>query len=149
MAKYDNILVGTDYSPDADSAVEQAIEMARRHEARLHVLHCLKSSFRYSPDQTDEDQPEDRALDVDGQVLNQAAKKLARRYGQAARGLKVTWLPRVGTPYVELLRYARGNRIDLIVVGRTGESKESKHWGSTIAHLTHHAHCAVLVAQAQ
>jgi len=42
MNKLKTILVGTDFSDCSRSALEQAVRLAKWHNARLHALHALE-----------------------------------------------------------------------------------------------------------
>jgi hypothetical protein len=43
MVQLSNILVGTDFSPASDRALEYALSLARRYEARIFLTHVITS----------------------------------------------------------------------------------------------------------
>ena len=50
-----------------------------------------------------------------------------------------------GSPYVEIVRYAKKNDIDVIVMGAVGKYELNRmEFGSTAANVSRHAHCNVI-----
>ena len=96
------ILVATDFSDEAESAVRRAVEYARRLGARLHVLHVF----------------------AQGEV--EVTRLLADTAALAAPDVPVTVSSVAGDPADEILRYAQRHPIDLIVVGTHGRSGFSR-----------------------
>lgn len=47
MRQYKNILVWSDFSEDADKGFHYAIDLAKRNDARLHILHVPHSRYAY------------------------------------------------------------------------------------------------------
>ena len=47
MIEYKNILFCTDFSEDANIAFLHALDLARKHDAKLHILHIPHSSYSY------------------------------------------------------------------------------------------------------
>ncbi len=144
--QYHHILYCTDYSEDAEIALVHAADLARRHGATLHVLHVLKSRHRYLPTETYEGQGEGKVTMVTPELLARAARELEERYAPRLEGIpQVRYQVVAGTAFVEILRYARENVVDLIVLGAAGESeKEPTHYGSTVEQVSRQAHCAVM-----
>ena len=105
-----NVLVATDFSGAATSAVERAARLPISPGSTLTVLHVLAPGSR----------PEDRA-DAE-RSLGHAASVAADTATRAGRKA-VDVFPRLveGTPFVEIVRTARHGRNELIVVGRHGE----------------------------
>ena len=54
MIEYKNILFCTDFSEDAQIAFMHAFDLARKHKAKLHILHVAHSAYRYSRHIVDE-----------------------------------------------------------------------------------------------
>ncbi len=149
MVEYKNILFCTDFSEDAGIAFLHAIDLAKKYHARLHILHIPHSSYSYLRHIVDEHVP-------DGSPGGEAffGKEVEKRAEQA---LKDAYLKRLedfddyvfvvksGSPDVEIIRYAKDNEIDLIVMGALGKSEEDRilH-GSTVANVSKYAHCHVI-----
>lgn len=147
MTGYKNILFCTDYSEDAEIAFVHAVELAKRYGARLHILHVLRSTLRYSPTETTEFAPPGEEVTfASPEVVEKAAQELKSRYQGRLEGLEdVVWETRPGTAFVEILRYARATPMDLIVMGSAGASQhEPTHYGSTVEQVSRRAPCHVM-----
>ena len=58
---------------------------------------------------------------------------------------KFRFVVREGSPDVEIIRYAKKNNIDVIVMGALGKSElERLEHGSTVANVSKYAHCHVI-----
>ena len=52
---------------------------------------------------------------------------------------------RNGAPDIEIVRYAKKNEVDLIVMGALGKSEVDRlEHGSTVANVSKYAHCHVI-----
>ena len=117
-----HILIATDFSDEAQSALDLAITYARHFGAQLHLFHALSA-------------PE---LDVTRLLAD------ARSLAGPDVAVKVASTP--GDPAREILRYATSHAIDLIVMGTHGRSGVSRVLlGSVADRVLRGAACAVLV----
>lgn len=114
------ILLPTDFSKLSENAINYACELATRFDAELHLLHALEVHPDFTP-------TFGMGLDLPGYVSESKAaveKKLASVLDPLwATGRKIVHSAVEGSPKVEIVRYARENEIDLIVLsthGRTG-----------------------------
>jgi len=58
---------------------------------------------------------------------------------------KTVFAVRVGVPFVEIVRYARENEVDFVVMGASGSSELDKQtFGSTVENVARRAHCHVM-----
>ena len=57
MIDYKNVLFCTDFSEDANIAFLHALDMAKKYNAKLHVLHVPHSSYAYCRHIVDEHVP--------------------------------------------------------------------------------------------
>jgi nucleotide-binding universal stress UspA family protein len=147
MISYQRILFCTDFSEEAGRAFHHALDFAQRYEASLHVLHVLHSGYKYMRHVVDEYiPPESKEGTVDDELVRRAEVDLKARYGDKAKGCKeVTFAVRIGVPFVEIVRYARENQVDLIVMGASGSSDLDKQtFGSTVENVARRAHCHVV-----
>lgn len=146
MNGYQNVLYCTDFSEDAEIAFIHAVDLAERYGAKLHVLHVLHSTLRYTPTETDEQAPPGDVTYASQEVIAKALANLKDRYGPRLGGVqKVAWAVKPGTAFVEILRYSREHPIDLIVLGSAGTSqREQTHYGSTVEQVSRRAHCHVM-----
>jgi nucleotide-binding universal stress UspA family protein len=54
MIAYKNILFCTDFSEDAHIAFLNALDLAKKYGAKLHILHVPHSAYQYSRQVVDE-----------------------------------------------------------------------------------------------
>lgn len=147
MISYSRVLFCTDFSEDAGMAFHHALDFSQRYGASLDILHVLHSGYKYTRYVVDEYvQPDEKEKVADTEVLKRAETDLRARYGEKARVCKeVTFAVRVGIPFVEIVRYARENKVDLIVMGASGSSELDKQsFGSTVENVARRAHCHVV-----
>jgi len=146
MIDYKNILFCTDFSEDAEIAFVHAADLAERHEAVLHVLHILPSQHRYMVTEARQGRGSEEVVDATPQVIHEAMENLQERYQpRLGRVKEVNYQAMPGTPFVEILRYARDADVDLIVLGAAGSSElEPTHYGSTVDQVSRRAHCHVM-----
>lgn len=142
-----SILMPTDFSECADSALPYATSLARQMGARLiclHVIEALMPPVGYAP--VAETIP---TLDINEQLEESATRelpKLAAR--EECAGLDVEEVLAHGESASEIVRVAKEREVDLIVIsshGRTGLGRIL--FGSTAESVVRHAHCPVLVVK--
>lgn len=119
---YDAILVPTDGSDVAETAVEHALDLADRYGAELHTLYIVDTdsmTMSLGTEQVDRiragqfgemDELESQARDATGRVARRAEE----------RGLSVTEHIGAGQPHVEIVDYADEHGVDLVVMGSHG-----------------------------
>ena len=147
MVKYRNVLFCTDFSEEAGMAFHHALDFAQRYDAGLHLLHVLHSGYKYLRHVVDEYVPPGETEDIaDEELVRRAGADLRSRYEGKATGCKeVAFAVRIGVPFVEIVRYARENKVDLIVMGASGSSELNKQsFGSTVENVARRAHCHVV-----
>ena len=149
MINYKNILYCTDYSEDADIALLHAVDFANRYGAKLHVLHILLSPHRYLPDETPEGAPEGNLKEIDGSIVEEVTGLIKKRYqDRLAEMNNVEFIVKPGVPFVEIVRYARENNVDMIVLGVSGNSEMGgEGYGSTVENVSKRAHCHVMAVR--
>lgn len=146
MNGYQNILFCTDFSENAEIALVHAVDLTERYGAKLHILHVLPSNMRYHPTDTSEMASQEGVIHASPEVIVEATAQLKARYkGRLGKAESVAWLAKPGTAFVEILRYARENPVDLIVMGSVGVSAtEQTHYGSTVEQVARRAPCHVI-----
>ncbi|MBU1273935.1 MAG: universal stress protein [Proteobacteria bacterium] len=146
MIAYKNILYCTDFSEDAEIALHHAVDLARRHDAKLHILHCPHSTLRYMPTETDEGAAPGDVTYASPELLAKLKEDLKARYAAKLDGVsQVEWVVLAGTPFVEILRYVREHGVDLVVMGTEGASaREDTHYGSTVEQVAKRSPCHVM-----
>ncbi|MBW1980669.1 MAG: universal stress protein [Deltaproteobacteria bacterium] len=147
MVQYSNILFCSDFSEEAEMAFHHAVDFCQRYGARLHVLHVLHSGYKYLRHVVDEyvEEGQDEQT-ADPELLAKAEEDLKKRYqGRLQECREVNFQVRVGVPFVEIVRYARENKVDFIIMGASGSSELNKQsFGSTVENVARRAHCHVM-----
>jgi nucleotide-binding universal stress UspA family protein len=119
--RYEKIVVGTDFSENAQAAFEKACDLARQLGAKLYVLHiqdgsALRVAVReelLSADSTDEQ------LEMTVQQL------IAERFSEMSAGLdrseiSLECVSRHGNPKAGIVHYAEEINADMVVIGMRG-----------------------------
>jgi nucleotide-binding universal stress UspA family protein len=140
MGTYRKILLATDLSEHASKVAAEAVRLARRHQAQLHVVHVQVISADGLGSYTDRAAPGD--VHSFGQLVPGAELEL--NYKDA-----VLSLLRDRSPAAGILRYAAEQAVDLIVVGTHGRNVVSEMiLGSVAQALVRDAPVSVLVVGA-
>ena len=114
------ILFPTDFSTNSQNAQAYACEFARHFHAELHLLYILQDLVITAPDANSAFVMP--ALSIE-EARRSAEAALARLPDPAiSAGLRVVRTTRSGNPFVEIIRYAREQEIDLIVLGTHGRT---------------------------
>jgi nucleotide-binding universal stress UspA family protein len=135
---FSNIVVGLDFSKASTSAFMWAAKLAREVNARLHVFHAVRID---SSDTT----AIKRQADIEARI-DAAGQEINDRYMASLKGFdNVDVGIREGTPYVEILKFAREKQADLIVMAHhTREiDPELALLGSTVEQVVLRSACPV------
>ncbi|WP_010583761.1 universal stress protein [Schlesneria paludicola] len=137
------ILFPTDFSPPAQQALQYAMSLAERFQAELHVMHVIAPLPVTLPDATTSWTIPDSTQDI---LLEQTRRRLSELIGQKwAEQHRTILVADVGFAVDEIVRYAKQEDIDLIVVGTHGHSGFSRLLlGSVAEKLVRISDCPVL-----
>jgi nucleotide-binding universal stress UspA family protein len=145
---FGSILVGTDGSDTATTAVRYAIDLARQLDARLQIVSAYEpvsgqrlrhESLEAPPDVQWMVNPREDVL----ALLDQAAAD-----AQGAGVTEVETFARQGDAADAILDVAEELRSDLIVVGNRGMTGAKRFLlGSVPNKISHHAPCSVLIVR--
>lgn len=120
MIRIQRILFPTDFSEASKPAQEYACAIADQFGAELHVLHVLADPMLMMPEP---------ALPVglpDNYLIEQktGAEKALESLLPASwtPGKRVHRATRMGNTYIEIVRYAKEHKIDLLILGTHGRS---------------------------
>ena len=149
MIEYKNILFCTDFSEDANIAFHHAADLAKKYNARLHILHIPHSSYTYMRHIVDEHVSEEGKggeTFYNEEVEEKATEALKEAYKKKLKDIKdYVFVVKNGAPDVEIIRYAKKNDVDVIVMGALGKSERDRiEHGSTVANVSKYAHCHVI-----
>ena len=138
-------MVGTDGSTTAQEAVRQAIDLAKRVDASVHLVSAYEPVSQSRLRDERQQVPEDAQWminareDVDA-ALKESAEPLE------SEGLSVQTYAREGDPADAILDVAEETNADLIVVGNKGMTGAKRFLlGSVPNKVSHHAPCSVLI----
>jgi len=148
MITYKNVLFCTDFSEDASIAFLHALDLCGKHGAKLHIIHVPHSSYTYMRQVVDEHvRPGAKGGEAfyDEDVEKTALAALGKEYEGRLAGIDHLFVVKSGGPDVEIIRYARKNDIDVIVMGALGKAEQDRivH-GSTVENVSRYAHCHVI-----
>ena len=143
--KYKNILVAIDGSKEADWAVKKAIEIAKRNDATLLLVHVIDTRTFALIEAYDT---------VIGDRAEKLAKDMLENYKIQAEdaGLtKVQYEIDFGSPKIRIPRdLAKKHNVDLIICGATGLNVVERFFiGSVSEHITRYAACDVLIVRTE
>ena len=140
------ILHATDFSTASEAAFKKAVELAKESRAELVVLHVMSpvvytvGEGYMSPKMYDELAASTRAW-ANGQLDRQLRK--AKAAGVRARGLLLE-----GLAHEQIVRAAKAQRADLVVIGTHGRSGLAKFFvGSVAGRVVSAARCPVLTVR--
>ena len=145
---YSSIVVGTDGSPTAQQAVEQASVLAAPEQARLVIVTAYQPGEGGVEGVDADDLPEDIRYTLSDRAQAEELTESGRAAARALGVEKVVVQALPGDPAGVLLEAAKDFDADLIVVGSKGLTSHA-HFvlGSVAASVAHHAPCDVLVAR--
>jgi nucleotide-binding universal stress UspA family protein len=139
------ILLPTDFSESARHALGYAVSFATEYKAELLVLHVVEDiAVSYASDLFPV--PMARVFD---ELSGYAKVELGKLAAQAReRGVSVREVLAQGRPSVEIVRVAREESVDLIVLGTHGKGVlDQALFGSTTERVVRHAPCPVLTTR--
>jgi len=148
---FTKILFATTASPTCDNAAKVAFDLEMKWEAKLTVFHVLGIPTRgYSPFVTDVRTGEVEQPDPD--YIEWVKEEMKNTYGDLLKDSEnVEIEAAVGIPHREILRMARKNDVDLIIMGAhtrqedIGATRYRSVVGSTMQKVAKSARCPVVI----
>ncbi|EAZ88922.1 universal stress protein [Crocosphaera chwakensis] len=152
--KYKKILVALDNTPLAKKVFEEALSVAKCHQATLKLVHCLPMETPSTAPYPSlyEGEFNDFSYLMRERLESQATetKKWLSNYEEIAKeqGIATEWEWKIGEPGRWVRDIAKDWEADLIVIGRRGLTGVSEMLlGSVSNYIVHHAPSSVLVVQ--
>jgi nucleotide-binding universal stress UspA family protein len=138
---FKQIMVGCDFSPDSDWAVQYGFSLAQEFEADIHLVHVIEP-FAYR----DSFLPDGLKSDVSDELTTDSRERLDALVPAEARNWCNVYLAcDRGKPFQVLKTYADAHGVDLVVLGVRGHSLvETMLLGSTTDRLIRGVACPVL-----
>lgn len=153
MSDYKNILICTDFSEHANTAFVHAVDWAKKDNAKLHIFNvimpddpCGNLVAKRSSDSGDSDDSAANGEDI----IQQTIGALKQKYKDSLNAYLTDFefVVKIGTPDVEIIKYAKQNRVDMIILGAHGiPEKDRATRVRTAANVSKFAPCQVVVIQ--
>ena len=146
MINIRKILVPTDFSEFSQHAVRYGCEFANRFSAELHLINIVEDIYPLVPEPG-------MMLPAAGEYLadlQTSAEKALQSIPkpEMAKDLSIVREVRTGTPFLEIIRYAREQDIDLLVIGTHGRTGlVHALMGSVAEKVVRKASCPVLTVR--
>jgi nucleotide-binding universal stress UspA family protein len=139
-----NIVFATDFSKTSDQAFAFAHTLAKNTNSELHVFHAQNVSLTPGSAEFDQNAIEARRREK----LNFSKKKFGIKMEDIERYSIEVW---EGSPYIEIVKYARDKYADLIIVAQDSQNpgSQTQELGSTVKQVILRAGCPVLCINKQ
>jgi len=141
MPDYSHILVAVDFSNAAEEIGKRALDISQRYNGSITLIHVVDYllPLGYADDFT----PSPALLIDENELLEQGNRSLqsfAEKVGLSDAHKQI--LP--GAPRHEIVRFAREQAVDLIIIGSHGRHGLDRLLGSTARSILNDAPCDVL-----
>ena len=125
MVSYKNIVFCTDFSEHARAALPHAVDLAKKYGAALHVLHVYQDAGHIAEFELSSDTRTDfiRVAHLVGREMEKRLEALCEEIAKELGSCKKEMVR--GKAHVEIIRFAKEKKIDLIVMSSHGLSGSS------------------------
>lgn len=135
---FENIIFGTDLSKASDVAFVFALNVAKESGAKLYIFHALELEGISVGIPEDQISVEERLVEVRAKIKERYLPKAGDFDNIAVE----VW---EGTPYVEILKFTRERKGDLIVMAHHGKRiDDDADMGSTVEQVVLRSSCPVV-----
>jgi nucleotide-binding universal stress UspA family protein len=147
---FKKLLFATTASPGCDNAAKVAFDLEMKWEAKLLILHVMgvpgrSFSLQFTDVRTGERE------DINPDYAEWVKEEMNNTYGKLLEDSNASIVTAIGDPYREILRLARKEDVDMIIMGApsreedVGATKHRSVAGSTMRKVAKAARCAVVV----
>ncbi|HEX7378593.1 MAG TPA: universal stress protein [Pirellulales bacterium] len=148
---FQNILLATDFSDVAEVALQSAVKIARRCEAKLTIAHVVPDAVTAlavsAPEVVWAPTVEDVAR-LQKDLCEGAEERLCNLAAEVHRGLDLDTTVLIGAPYFSIIESVKQNGFDLVMVGTRGMSAVKRLFvGSTATRLARACPAPVWIAR--
>jgi nucleotide-binding universal stress UspA family protein len=136
---FSNIVLATDFSGPAEHAFDLASWMTQYYESKLHIFHVI-------PVDEDQDTLIFNQTEIEKNIQD-AKERMKKEYGKELEGIvKCSYESWEGTPYVEILKFARWRNADLIIMAHHSKEvdPEKALIGSNVVRVALSATCPTI-----
>ncbi len=147
MAKFKKILCPTDFSEHSTVAIEYVKELAVKFGGSVHCVHVVDDSYQYWLGAGENAVP---IVAVEQDLVSSSEMNLTEYVKKKFADFKGDLQAKVlsGRPFVEIIRYAQAENIDVIVMGTHGHGAiASMLLGSVTEKVVRKAPCPVLTVR--
>lgn len=147
MIKIKNVVAPLDFSENSKKAVLYGIEIAKSQQAKLYLLHIINQRLIDTMQELSLKGYREDFLDAMKSMLQEREADLKAFMPQEPmQGVDVEYSIRKGKPGEEIVKFAKENEVELIVIGTQGRSAfKAALVGSTTRTVVNRAQCPVLV----
>jgi nucleotide-binding universal stress UspA family protein len=146
MIDLHRILVPTDFSKFSQNALTYALAFADKFGAELYLLHVVQDLAMFLPDAVTAGPPLVPPVDQLTQAVRGSLDRVIQE--NALKHVPIHPEVREGTPFYEIVRFAKDSDIDLIVMGTHGRSGLAHVLlGSVTEKVVRKAPCPVLTVR--
>lgn len=135
----------TDFSKNAESAFQTAVEMAEKYHAGLDLLHVLPPVITPMMSENEWIVPDDSK----NSLFIQLEKRMEQTYaGRIDKGIKHELVVLSGHVSTEILRYLEKNQVDIVILGSYGLTGMGLVlFGSVAKRVSQKASCSVMIVR--
>ncbi|MCK7506130.1 MAG: universal stress protein [Desulfobacterales bacterium] len=147
---FKKLLFATTASPVCDNAAKVAFDLEMKWEAKLFILHVLGFPAAASTCSSPTCAPAS-ARSTSQDYVEWVKEELNNTYGKLLEDSNASIVTAIGDPYREILRLARKENVDMIIMGahsreeEVGATKHRSIAGSTMRKVAKAARCAVVI----
>ena len=147
---FKKLLFATTASPVCDNAAKVAFDLEMKWEAKLLILHVMGVPGRSFSLQFTDVRTGQRE-DISPDYVEWVKEEMNNTYGKLLEDSNASIVTAIGDPYREILRLARKEDVDMIIMGAhareedVGATKHRTVAGSTMRKVAKAARCAVVV----
>ena len=143
---FSKILVGVDGSPFAEKALKYAVDLAKKYNAKLIIVHVvLRRFYAVAPSEAGV-----LATTVFVKEMETEGKEIINKAESKVKGESVDYECRLGqgVPVEEIVKISQAEKVDLIVLGSRGLTEVRAFLlGSVSDKVSHHAKCPTLIVK--
>lgn len=141
------ILVPTDFSEYSDKALQEAIDIAQKFNAKIYLLHVIELVIHCTVDYCLDPQT---ITQVENESIQASKKMIQDQINKVGEAKIVQIIPdiRKGAPYEEILKAQEEKMIDLIVIASHGQTGVKRFLvGSVAEKVLRHSKGPVLLVK--
>ena len=140
--RFNKILVGCDFSEDSALAFQHGLSLAQEFQSELHLVHVMEPLVYMDTFKISTGYGKEHQVDLQIQIKEKLKKMVPT---EAFNWCKPQTVLLDGPSHEELIRYAKTNKMDLIVLGIRGQGLvERLLIGSTTDRVVRQTSCPVL-----